>query len=77
MQGSCYNFSSKSANWTAAKSACEVLGSNLVVINSQAELQAVGEKLPESRTTWIGLYRNPKDKPRWLWVDGSPVNYTH
>ncbi|XP_078360841.1 CD209 antigen-like protein A isoform X4 [Oculina patagonica] len=71
MEGSCYHFSSgASLNWTAAKSACEDLGSNLVVINSQAEQQAIAAKV--SQRTWIGLYRNPKDKSRWLWVDGSP-----
>ena len=78
MQGSCYKFSSNALNWNAAKSACEALGSKLVVINSQAEQQAITSKIPsDSQRTWIGLYRNPKDKSRWLWVDGSPVNYTN
>ncbi|XP_078360838.1 CD209 antigen-like protein A isoform X1 [Oculina patagonica] len=76
MEGSCYHFSSgASLNWTAAKSACEDLGSNLVVINSQAEQQAIAAKV--SQRTWIGLYRNPKNKSLWLWVDGSPVTYTN
>ncbi len=77
MQGSCYNFSSDALNWTAAKSACEALGSHLVVISSQAELQALTSKIPVRQAAWIGLYRNPKDKSRWLWVDRTPVNYTH
>ncbi len=77
MQGSCYKFSSKALNWNAAKSACEALGSNLVVINSQAEQQALTTKIPGSQRTWIGLHRNPKDKSRLVWVDGSPVTYTH
>ena len=75
MQGSCYKFSSKALNWNAAKADCEALGSNLVVINSQAELQALTSKV--ASTTWIGLHRDPKDKSRWLWVDGSRPNYTH
>lgn len=25
---------------------------------------------------WIGLYRNPRVKSRWLWVDGSHASYT-
>lgn len=77
MQGSCYKLSSKALNWNAAKSACEALGSNLVVIHSQAELQALTSKIPESQTTWIGLHRDPKDKSHWLWVDGSRPTYTH
>ncbi|KAL9968112.1 hypothetical protein ACROYT_G026444 [Oculina patagonica] len=76
-QGSCYKFFSKALNWNAAKSACEALGSNLVVINSQTELQALTSKIPDALHTWIGFHRNPKDKSRWLWVDQSPVTYTH
>ena len=77
MQGSCYKFSSKALNWNAAKSACEALASDLVVINSQTELQALTSQIPESQRTWIGMYRDPKDKSRWLWVDGSRPTYTH
>lgn len=75
MHGSCYKFSSKALNWNAAKAACEALGSNLVVITSHAELQALTSKV--SSTTWIDLHRDPKDKSRWLWVDGSRPTYTH
>jgi len=45
------------------------------MIKSQAELQALGPKI--TKTTWIGLHRNPKDKSRWMWVDGSQATYTH
>ena len=75
MQGSCYKFSSKALNWNAAKSACEALGSNLVVINSYAEQQALAPKTSKI-TYWIGLYRDPNDKSRWMWVDGSRPTYT-
>ena len=75
MQGSCYKFSSKALNWNAAKSACEALHSNLVVINSQTELEALTSKV--SQKTWIGLHRNPKGKSCWLLVDGSRATYTH
>ncbi|KAJ7382018.1 hypothetical protein OS493_037661 [Desmophyllum pertusum] len=77
MQGSCYKYFSKALNWNAAKSACEKLGSKLVVINSQAEQQALGSKITSGQSTWIGLYTNPKDKSRWLWVDGTRPTYTH
>ena len=75
MPGSCYKFFSKALNWNAAKSACGALRSQLVVINSQAEQQAIASKI--SRTTWIGMHRDPKDKSRWLWVDGSRPTYTN
>ena len=61
-------------NWNSAKSACEALGSTLVMIKSQAEQQALGPKI--SHETWIGLHRDPKDKSRWLWVDGTQAIYT-
>ena len=75
LQGSCYKFSSNALNWNAAKSACKALGSDLVVINSQTELQALTSKV--SQTVWIGMHRDRKDKSRWLWVDGSRPTYTH
>ncbi|KAL9968062.1 hypothetical protein ACROYT_G026388 [Oculina patagonica] len=76
MQSSCYKFFSKGLTWNAAKSACEALGSELVVINSQAENQAVSQ-ITGGRGTYIGLYRNPKDKSRWLTLDGSRPIYTY
>ena len=75
IQGSCYKFSSKSLKWNAAKAACEVLGSTLVVVNSQAEQQALNPKVLQF--SWIGLYRDPKDLLGWLWVDWSRPTYTH
>ncbi len=75
MQGSCYKLFSKGLSWNAAKSACEALGSKLVVINSQTENRAVVLKLAGSQGTLIVLHRDPRDKSRWLWVDGSrPTN---
>ena len=76
MQGSCYKFFSKGTNWNTAKSACEALGAKLVVVNSRAENQAVGEKITGGQGSLIGLYRNPKDKSRWLWIDRSRPTYT-
>ena len=77
LQGSCYKFFSGRTSWNAAKSACEALGAKLVVLNSQAENQAVGEKITRGQGTYIGLYRNPRDKSRWLWVDQSRLTYNH
>ncbi|XP_078357186.1 C-type lectin mannose-binding isoform-like [Oculina patagonica] len=79
LHGSCYKFSSIALGWNAAKSACGELGSNLVVINSQAEIEAITTKIPEPDTqrTWIGLHRFPNDTSSWMWVDGSPLTYTY
>ena len=75
LQGSCYKIITKTLTWPAAKSACEALGSKLAVVSSQAENQAIAARL--SQMAWIGMYRNPKDKNRWLWVDGSRPTYTN
>ena len=75
LQGSCYQFSSKSLSWTAAKSACEAKGSKLAMVTSEAEQQALVSKV--SQNVWIGLRRDPKVHSRWLWVDGSRATYTH
>ena len=75
LQGSCYKISSKALNWNAAKAACEAMGSKLAMVTSQAEQKALIPKLAQS--VWIGLHRNPKDKSRWLWVDGTQATYTN
>jgi len=74
-QGSCYKISPKGLNWNAAKSAYEALGSTLAMIKSQAEQQALGPKI--THEPWIGLHRDPKDKSRWMWIDGTQATYTH
>lgn len=61
-------------NWNAAKAACEALGSKLALVKSQAEQQALAPKI--SHRTWMGLHRDPKDKSRWLWLDGTRPIYT-
>ncbi|XP_022787910.1 macrophage mannose receptor 1-like [Stylophora pistillata] len=75
LQGSCYMFSSTRLNWHSAKAACQRLGSNLVSIDSQAEYQALVPKTVRT-TYWIGLHRDPQQKSRWMWVDGSRATFT-
>jgi len=66
----------KTVTWIAASSSCEALGSKLAVVNSQAENQAIVVTL-FAENTWIGLYRDPENNSRWLWVDGSRPSYTN
>ena len=73
---SCYKLSSYRQNWQAAKTACERMGSTLAIVNSQAEEQALKPHIKWT-STWIGLHRYLFDKTRWLWVDRSPLTYTH
>lgn len=75
-QGSCFKIVTKTLTWKAAKSACEALGSKLAVVKSRAENQAITTRLWQI-PAWIGLYRDPKDNSRWLWIDGSRPSYTN
>ena len=51
------------------------MGSKLAMVTSKAEQQALASKI--SQNVLIGLYRDPNDDSRWLWVDGSRATYTH
>lgn len=74
--GKCFSkVSSKRLNWTAAQSACEVLGSNLAVLNSIRKLREFPVSKP-AVNVWIGLHRDAEYKSRWMWVDGSHVTFT-
>ena len=75
LRDSCYRFSDKALAWREAQFHCEALGSNLAVVTSQAEQQALASNV--KHLTWIGLYRDPKSGSRWLWVDESLVAYTN
>ena len=44
-------------------------------MTSEAEQRALA--LYIKYLTWIGLYRDPKNGSRWLWVDESLVTYTN
>lgn len=73
--GSCYHIFNKPLNWEAAKSACEELGSTLVMVKSQAEQEALSPKIISERV-WIGMHRYNGTSP-WFWVDGTQVTYTN
>ena len=51
------------------------MGSTLAMVKSQAEQKALAPKI--SQSTWMGLYRDPKDTSRWLWLDGTRPSYTN
>ena len=72
---SCYHIFNKRLNWEAAKSACEELGSTLVMVKSQAEQEAVSPRIISERV-WIGMHRHNGTSP-WFWVDGTQVTYTN
>ena len=78
--GGCFKVHSNHLDWNSAKSACEALGSSLAVPNSTAKLREFPQLLKSAGASklylWIGLYRDPKNERRWLWVDGSTAYFT-
>lgn len=51
------------------------MGSKLATVTSKAEQQALASNI--SQKVWIGLYRDPNDGSRWLWVDRSRAKCTN
>ena len=77
--GGCFKVHSNPLDWNSAKSACEALGSSLALPNSKAksrEFLQLFNGAGASNELWIGLYRDPKNERRWLWVDGSTAYFT-
>ena len=78
--GGCFKVHSNPLDWNSAKSACEALGSSLAVPNSKAKSREFPQLLKSAGASklylWIGLYRDPKNERRWLWVDGSTAYFT-
>ena len=44
-------------------------------MDSQAKQNLLTPKV--GGDTWIGLQRDPRNRSRWLWVDGSRATYTN
>ena len=76
VHGYCYNVSSDNLTWPEAKSACEVAGSRLAVINSEAKQLALAPNI--SHPAWIGLLSMHRfGMTEFFWVDGSRVSYSN
>ena len=74
-QKSCYYMDNIStSSWIAARTLCQNLGADLVVIKSEEENQFVSNLLRKSGSDrgWIGIERNTRDNNLY-WVDGSPA----
>ena len=77
--GGCFKVHSNPLDWNSAKSACEALGSSLALPNSEAKSREFLQLLKGAgagNELWIGLYRDPRNERRWLWVDGSTAYFT-
>ncbi|XP_063588920.1 macrophage mannose receptor 1-like [Penaeus indicus] len=70
---SCYLVSETTTSWNNAKNRCYVLGGVLASINSEDEQTFVSGLL--TRSAWIGLSDHVTEE-EYVWVDGSPFNYS-
>ena len=70
LQGFCYKFSFQSLTWNASKTACRNMDSTLAVVDSEEKQIKIAAEL-KNPEYWIGLYRDPEDTSRWLWIDSS------
>uniref|UniRef100_A0A2K5PLZ7 CD209 molecule n=1 Tax=Cebus imitator TaxID=2715852 RepID=A0A2K5PLZ7_CEBIM len=73
-QGNCYFMSNSQRNWHDSVTACQEVGAQLVIIESDEEQNFLQLQSSRSnRFTWIGL-SDLKQEGTWQWVDGSPLS---
>ena len=71
--GSVYHFCDDGSHWDGARSRCNKLGGDLVVIGSDAEFVAVWERLKaRSGEHWIGASDKGSEGTH-RWIDNSPL----
>ncbi|XP_077327146.1 asialoglycoprotein receptor 1-like [Lithobates pipiens] len=70
---SCYYVSSDTQPWNVSKKECEDLNAQLVVINSEGEMNYVRGISQGITDIWIGL---TDADGTWKWVDGTPYDIT-
>uniref|UniRef100_A0A8C6R442 CD209a antigen n=2 Tax=Nannospalax galili TaxID=1026970 RepID=A0A8C6R442_NANGA len=68
----CYFFSMIQKSWSDSVTACQKVGSQLVVIKSHEEQNFLQQTSKKRGYTWMGLIDMNKES-RWHWVDGSPL----
>ncbi|XP_040146477.2 CD209 antigen-like protein C [Ictidomys tridecemlineatus] len=72
-QGHCYFFSKSQRNWHDSVTACQEVGAQLVIINSDEEQSFLQLTTKKRGHTWMGLSDLNKEAT-WHWVDGSPLS---
>ncbi|XP_057683847.1 galactose-specific lectin nattectin-like [Corythoichthys intestinalis] len=74
----CYIYQHDNRSFSDAESVCNVLGGNLVSINSRKENAIVVELIREGAgtvvDTWIGLH-DAIEEGEFVWTDGEVVNF--
>jgi hypothetical protein len=75
--GKCYYYSSASANWDAARTACRARGTGWDLAEVRNELDhrfLTTEVLPNGATVWLGAQDSPGDV--WRWASDASIFWT-
>ena len=72
-----YHVSTDTQTWNNARTQCQAMAGDLVIINTLEENNLVKSKLPTPPpiTYWNGLTRSRVDGI-WRWMDGSATSFT-
>ncbi|GAB1292947.1 CD209 antigen-like protein D [Apodemus speciosus] len=71
--GSCYFFSKSQRNWHNSITACQELGAQLVIIETDEEQTFLQQTSKARGPSWMGL-SDLHNEGTWHWVDGSPLS---
>uniref|UniRef100_A0A8C8W323 CD209d antigen n=1 Tax=Peromyscus maniculatus bairdii TaxID=230844 RepID=A0A8C8W323_PERMB len=70
---SCYFFSKSQRNWHNSITACQEVGAQLVIIETDEEQTFLQQTSKAKGPTWMGL-SDVHNEATWHWVDGSPLS---
>uniref|UniRef100_A0A493TPF9 C-type lectin domain-containing protein n=1 Tax=Anas platyrhynchos platyrhynchos TaxID=8840 RepID=A0A493TPF9_ANAPP len=73
-QESCYYFSDDQMPWNESQQKCSGMGSQLVVINTEAEQEIQMKYRQNGINLYIGL--QAQEAGQWRWADQTPYNVT-
>ncbi|XP_053156018.1 C-type lectin lectoxin-Phi1-like [Hemicordylus capensis] len=75
-QEKCYYISSTAQKWNVARSTCQYLSGDLVVIDNELEWEFLIHKMNFKSNVWLGLIYTQPEK-EWRWLDGTNLSYTY
>ncbi|XP_037054311.1 CD209 antigen-like protein E [Peromyscus leucopus] len=70
--GKCFFFSITKRNWSYSLTACQEVGAQLIIIESDEEQSFIQKMNKIKSHLWIGL-SDMKHEGSWQWVDESPL----
>ncbi|XP_035300258.1 CD209 antigen-like protein D [Cricetulus griseus] len=71
--GNCYFFSKSQRNWHNSVTACQEVGAQLVIVETDEEQTFLQQTSKAKGPTWMGL-SDMHNEATWHWVDGSTLS---